>query len=185
MPSIGSKFLWGILPAILFGAQLAGALAAAKVVIGIIYKIIVVLVLLALGALVVTFLPTRFDAIARTVRHDPWRSAGVGVLGFLCIVPLMILVAITLIGIPLIPLIGIAIVVSIFLGYLAVSATIGRELPLDAKWKTTFWTLALGIVILTLVNAIPFIGWLTWMATMVVGFGATLLSRFGRVQREG
>ncbi|MBI4530970.1 MAG: hypothetical protein HY709_05545, partial [Candidatus Latescibacteria bacterium] len=182
--AIGPKFLWGLLPSILFGAKMASELAAVKVVLTVLYKILVLLVLLTLGILVTTFFPTQFDAIAQTVRHDPWRSAGIGLLAFLCCVPLTVLVAITIIGIPLIPLIGFAVIVSIFTGYFAVSATIGRELPIDVKWKTTFWAFGIGMVLLTLVNAIPFLGWLTWMVAVIVGLGATLLSRFGTMQVE-
>jgi hypothetical protein len=183
--AVGPKLLWGVLPSILFGAKMASEFAAVKVVLTVLYKILVLLVLLALGVIVTAFFPTHLDAIARTVRHDPWRSAGIGLLAFLCLVPLTILVAITIIGIPLVPLIGLGAIVSTFIGYFAVSATIGRELPVDVKWKTTFWAFTLGLVLLTLVNAVPFLGWFTWMAAVIVGLGATLLSRFGTMRVRG
>ena len=44
--------------------------------------------------------------------------------------------------------------------------------------------LAIGLIILALVNHIPYLGWFTLSSALVLGFGAVLTSKFGTVRTE-
>ncbi len=140
--------------------------------------------LIALGALLITFLPRHVENVSYTLRNSLWQSVLIGLCGLICIVPLMVLIGITIIGIPLLPLIGLAASVAMFLGYIAITLVIGKEIPLKIKEKSPILELAIGLIMLTLVNQIPYFGWFTLSVALVLGFGAVLTSKFGTVRTE-
>ena len=141
--------------------------------------------LIALGALLITFLPRHVENVSYTLRNSIWQSVLIGLCGLICIVPLMVVIGITIIGIPLLPLIGLVAFVAMFLGYIAVTLVIGKEIPLKIKEKSPILELAIGAIILALVNQIPYLGWLTLSAAIALGFGAVLTSKFGTVRENG
>ena len=160
--------------------KISGFLFFAKII----YKITVALVVIALGALLMIFFLRHIESISHNARNSIWQSVLIGLFGLICVGPLMVLIGITIIGIPLVPLVGLAAFVAMFLGYIAVTLVIGKEIPLKIKGKSPILELAIGAIILALVNQIPYLGWLTLSAAIALGFGAVLTSKFGTVRIE-
>jgi hypothetical protein len=108
---------------------------------------------------------------------------GVSALGGLAIifgfVPLCVLLAVTIVGIPLIPVAILLLLALLFFGFTVSAGWLGDRMPF-LRDKTPVKTVALGGVVLALVGLIPWLG--TAVLVLVAAFpaGAALLSRFGR-----
>jgi len=108
---------------------------------------------------------------------------GLSALGGLAIifgfVPLCVLLAVTIIGIPLIPAAVLLLIALLLFGFTVSAGWLGDRMPFPRE-KTPVKTVALGGVVLALVGLIPWIG--TAVLVLVAAFpaGAALLSRFGR-----
>ena len=108
---------------------------------------------------------------------------GLSALGGLAIifgfVPLCVLLAVTIVGIPFIPVAVLLLLALLFFGFTVSAGWLGERMPL-LQDKTPVKTVALGGVVLALVGLIPWVG--TAVLVLVAAFpaGAALLSRFGR-----
>jgi O-antigen/teichoic acid export membrane protein len=85
----------------------------------------------------------------------------------------VILLAITLIGIPLLPLVGLSIAIVILLGTLGVVLWIGERVA-HQPGRTRIQQFLLGILILAFIGFIPILGGIILSAINLVGFGAVL-----------
>ena len=163
------------------------------------------LILVAMALAVAIGARTHLETIASTIRTDFWRSFLVGLLGELAAFPLfllsMVALAITIVGILLIPFAAVAYALAVLgaldLGFLAMSLLAGDAIlrgdgsgreprPLVAHLiagLTVFlvlWLLAGGAAYLGLAGSVlrllAFLS--TWIAA-TVGLGATILTRAG------
>lgn len=139
------------------------------------------LALAALGALILVFLPTQLNQVASVAEKSALPSLGVGCLTWLIVPPLMLLFAITCLGIPLTLVLGIAFVAAIVLGWVAISIIIGDRLLNALKAKTIVPILALvvGLIVLWLITSLPILGALIWLFVAALAVGAVVLTRFG------
>ena len=97
--------------------------------------------------------------------------------GFL---PLCALLAVTIIGIPLIPVAAMLFVALLLFGFTVSARWLGEKIPLLRENTTPLKAVALGGVILVTVGLIPWIGTVAIVVAATVSACATLLSRFGR-----
>lgn len=162
----------------------------------------------ALGFGLVFFAPRQLEIVADTVRHSFWRSFMVGLFAQPLIIPvfgmLLLGLALTVIGLLLIPFAAVAFAIAIGLGitggYLAVARSVGEAYlrqRMSQGYSVGSWLsyryIVYGLVALLAVwlpavvtGSIPVAGditgitaaVLTWMLA-TAGFGATLLSRAG------
>ncbi len=139
------------------------------------------LALAALGALIIVFLPTQLNQVATVAQKSAAPSLGVGCLTWLVVPPLILLFAITCLGIPLSLVLGIAFVAAIVLGWVAISVIIGNKLLNALKAKTIVPILALvvGLIVLWLITSLPILGALIWLFVAALAVGAVVLTRFG------
>jgi hypothetical protein len=93
-------------------------------------------------------------------------------------VPLCVALAVTIIGIPLIPVAAMFLVVLLLFGFAVSAGWLGERMPVPHE-KTPVKAVALGGVVLGLVGLVPWIGTLLLVCAAAVSAGATLLSRFG------
>jgi hypothetical protein len=94
-------------------------------------------------------------------------------------VPLCVLLAVTFIGIPLIP-VAVMLLVALFLfGFTVSAAWLGERMPVSQEHKTpsSQWP---GRRHLVVVGLLPWIGTAALILAAAISAGATLLSRFGR-----
>jgi hypothetical protein len=141
-------------------------------------------VVLCMALLTAALLPKQVIAVSEAVRENTLKVILTGVLALVTIAPLALLLTISVIGIALIPLEIILVVLTILLGFIAVSRLIGSWVfGLIGKSGTgvvreTFW----GLVIIWIVGWIPYVGWMIKAIAIVLGLGAALITRFGTHQ---
>lgn len=117
-------------------------------------------------------------ALDRLEQH-PGLAAAAGLFGWVAIIPLMILLAVTIVLIPLIPLELAALVAGIFIGKAALSLLIGRrfyELLQPNTTPSPVVALVIGLVLLTAAEMVPVIGILVSCMVGLVGLGAVILT---------
>ncbi|MHB8909462.1 MAG: bactofilin family protein [Syntrophales bacterium] len=142
------------------------------------------LVILVLALLIVALLPKPVRVISEGIRENTFKVVLCGLLGLVLIAPLALLLTISVVGIALIPLEVIIVACSIILGFISVGQLIGnwalrllrRTNP--GMLRETFW----GLIILWIIGWVPYIGWMVKALAIVVGLGATLITRFGTHQ---
>jgi hypothetical protein len=125
------------------------------------------------GWLGLVLFPGFFQASTQAVGSG-WRSLGLGI-AVLAGVPLAIIVAaITLVGIPLSLMLFAAYLASIYLAKIWVGAFLGRMLLRPAGATKHDWLLGLllGLLILTIVGFIPYLGGLVRFGMICLGLGA-------------
>jgi predicted flap endonuclease-1-like 5' DNA nuclease len=142
------------------------------------------LVLALLGLLAVSLWPKQADLVADTVWRNSSASFGVGFLTYLVVAGLVVLLVIT---ICLSPLLALAAAVAFLFGWVALGWLVGRRLlvALKAKGVAPIWEASLGVFLITLLGAIPCIGWLVWFVGGAFGLGAVVLTRFGTRRYNG
>ena len=139
-----------------------------------------------LGVLLVTVLtvfliPKPVRLISSAIKEKPFKVTAWGLTGLVLIVPLAVLLAVSVIGIVLIPLEMAIVLFAVLLGFIAVSQLVGRRLFTVLKrhdqslMRETIW----GLLILWLIGWIPYVGWMVKMCAIVIGLGGVLLTRFG------
>jgi len=138
---------------------------------------IVIAFLVLLAALCLAFIPNTVDRLQQYVRQHTGKSVLAGFFGLSTLVGIVPVSLITIIGIPLIPVAILAILVFWILGYLLGAYVISRRLyasfaqPAETQLGRIL-VLAGGLIVLSLLNFIPFIGWLFNLAVVLVGMGA-------------
>lgn len=144
------------------------------------FKIVRFLGLLAVGILVIILFPNSIKMASGVVEKEVGRKMLIG-LAILLLTPVMLLLLlITLIGIPLIPILLLLLYAAGFFGYLCISIFIGRKLNEHLKMKAEILLeFALGALLLWLINLVPFIGGLTYAIVLITSLGITAETRFG------
>lgn len=134
-----------------------------------------ILVNLVLGAVLLAAMPGFSRRVDETVSAEPAKSAGVGVLAMLGIPVGLVLLAVTIIGIPLTlaGFVAFALLawVALLYGRIAVAAWALRQAEVDNRWLA----LVVGIVGFGLLGQIPILGGLLSLATFLLGVGAIAL----------
>lgn len=152
------------------------------------------------------------ERMERKVATEPWKSGLVGLLSQILILPLFIVVllvlVISIIGIPLLLLLPFAIIgllLLAFMGFCAVAMRLGRILEERFGWTlaSPYLVLVLGIAAIAIWSLIADLldfggGWLWFFVMMfaifgalvkyvawTVGFGAAVLTRFGTAEGWG
>jgi len=139
----------------------------------------------ALGFVFIMFAPKPMKQLEAEIRRDPLRCALTGFLGSLAIAALAVLLFVIIIGIPFSLVLLVVTLVGIAMGFSALASEVGTRLPvLRANRKTQAAVLALGILVLLVIQLIPVLGPLVLTAAAFVALGATIRTRFGTRPRE-
>jgi hypothetical protein len=135
--------------------------------------------LFGLGFLGQLFFPTRMKELSAELKSHPIKSGLVGFLGALALIPITLVLMITLVGIPVAAALLLVATLAAVLGFTAVASEIGLRVPILRGRKTQAVVLAVGLLILLGVGSIPGVGWLVTVPSILMGFGAAILTRFG------
>lgn len=130
------------------------------------------LFLLALAMLGVA--PDRLRALEVVIAREPGRAGLRGVGAFFLAVIAMILLAITLIGIPAAIALGVALSLAGYVGLAAVAAVIGVVMPVERLRDRPVLQLLAGVATLYACSLVPGIGELIVAAAAAVGLGAVV-----------
>ncbi|HET9662740.1 MAG TPA: polymer-forming cytoskeletal protein [Burkholderiales bacterium] len=141
--------------------------------------------LLAAGALLLALFP-RFTAHAvQALGASPLRSMGLGTAVFFSLPPVILLLAITIIGIPIALVLAAVYGAAMLVGYLVAACFIGerllhamqrRQQPTSYGWRIA--TLAVALLLLRLAYGIPYAGTFLFLIALIAGLGAMVLQAF-------
>lgn len=133
--------------------------------------------LVILGAVMLGAAPLRTRALAAAVAAHPGKSLGLGLLVILASVVLMILLSVTIIGIPVAAVLTVALGIGALLGLTGVSILIGELLPFPSLRDRQFVKLMAGAGILVLALSIPYAGGVIGVIATIVGIGSLAFTR--------
>ena len=134
--------------------------------------------LFLLGVLLLALAPARLGALQRILVKQPVRSGVSGLLGFVGTVVLVVVLSITIIGIPAAVIVGLGAAAAVYIGLVAISTVLGAALPLGFLKDRPLLQLATGVVVLFLASLVPVLGTIVTILAASAGFGSVLLTRF-------
>ncbi len=138
----------------------------------------------ALAMLVVLFLANPTTRVANTIVTQPVLSAGLGLLTIIVGPLLLVLMAITIILIPVTLLGFLVLIAAVLFGWVAIGLEVGKRI---AALFNTVWPLpvaaGIGTFLMSLIvngiGFIPCVGWLAPFLVGILGLGGVILTRFG------
>ena len=131
--------------------------------------------LLLLGIAHVFLFPNLMFTAAQTLTTSPWRALGLGLLLLLGVPFVMVMLAASIVGIPLMLILGATYLISLATAYFIVAIAIGRRGArlVGRSPEATAWNriavLAGGVFVLTLFELIPVLGALVLALALVLG----------------
>ncbi len=142
------------------------------------FRVVLFLASLVTGLLLIGLVNRHTRTAAAQINFKPLVSLGVGFVGF-CAIPIAIIVLlITLIGIPAAIILLFAYTIFFYIAKIYVSIALGRTIlravRKDADPKQG-WSLLLGLVILAILFMIPVLGTVIYVLVLFWGYGAILL----------
>lgn len=137
-----------------------------------------------LAYLAVRWLPRPVNRVAKAIVDHPLVSGAMGLLVGIVALVLLILMAFTIILIPVSLLSGALFILAVVFGWIAFGMALGRYLSKQLKWDLQpDWKAALGtllfVFVMNLLSLIPFIEGIIPIVLAVTGLGAVFLTRFG------
>jgi hypothetical protein len=146
-------------------------------------SIFVLLGFLGLAILLIALIPEHMGGCVSALERSFLSMLLWGALWSILIVPIALILAISIIGIILIPLEIMLVVLALILGYIASSVYIGKNvLASFKKASIPFVDAILGILILFLIGFVPVVGPVIKVLFVIAGFGAVLTTRFGTIK---
>ncbi|MEO0936526.1 MAG: hypothetical protein AAFY38_00055 [Pseudomonadota bacterium] len=140
--------------------------------------LITLLFFVVLGAIALGFFPQRLDAMRASISDAFGQTALLGVVGLSLLFGAVPVVALTIVGLPLVPILLLLIVAawtfSYALGAYAIATRLWFGLGGDADpgMLVRLIILALAIIAIALLNFIPFVGWVVNYTLVLLGLGA-------------
>jgi len=142
------------------------------------------LAMAALAVILGLLFPQQIKRVAAAANKEPLITGGVGILTLVIAPVVLVLLAITVILIPVSVLAALFLGLTVMYGWVSIGQEVGQRL---AELFKTSWhpsiaagigTLLLGLVT-GFANLIPCIGWLFGFLVALFGLGAVVISRFG------
>ncbi len=151
--------------------------------------VISLLFFLVLGALALGFVPDRLERLRRTAIERAGYALVFGVIGLSIMFGMVPVTAMTIIGLPFVPIVFLAIIVTWTIGYALGAYAVGMRLysglgGAESVTNTTrLLVLAGSLTVIALLNFIPFVGWVANYTLVLLGIGAMAESAFHRLTR--
>jgi hypothetical protein len=133
------------------------------------------------GLLALRAWPDRVRGVGSAIAGAPLRSFFIGFLCWLLLLPLCVLLCISVVGIPLVPLLPLGLFLCIALGLSGVALRIGELLPAGPGQRfVPPAALGMGIAVLLLISFVPFLGTSLLALAQFFALGGAVGSRFGK-----
>lgn len=163
----------------MYGADRGRSSFFAQYFFSVIFRISAAIVAAILGLIVLHTSPQFLPNLATKLHQSfgltaLWGSGAIIAMSFV-----IVFLAITLIGIPLIPLLILTAIVTSLVGSLGVALYVGQRLIRNRDWSLRQQFLV-GLAIVTVLSLIPFFGGLVVFLVNLFGLGVILLWKFGR-----
>ncbi len=137
-----------------------------------------------IGGIFLTFTPKHVASMRREITERPGHIFLLGILGLSMLFGLVPITALTIVGIPFVPFALLLIIVAWTLGYvlaayaIAMRATLALGGPSDPSILVRLSVLAVAVCLVTLLNFIPFVGWVVNYTLVLLGIGAMASALF-------
>jgi len=161
-----------------------------------IFFIAAIIVMYLVNLLIFLIFPGTIEKIVEKLQLNVWASAGLGLGLEVLYVPLIALFAVSIIGIPLIPVFVLAVFLSALFGFSALSLIIGDKVTNGMKWNVTskpglFSIGWLSIMIIPIIvhligPPIFLLGWIITYVALTISIGAviyTLIKKNGKTKK--
>lgn len=168
------------------GAKMIETYAPLMAVVGVggflVVKALVLLGFIGLSMIVVSFMTKQIGVISSKIEKQWFKMLLWGILGYILICPLAVLLAITIVGIPLILVELVLVSCAMVMGYIAGSQLIGKKFtkairkPNQPMIVEVTW----GLVLLFLLDFVPVLGPIVKCLVMTIGFGSAIVTRLGQ-----
>ena len=130
-----------------------------------------------IGLLLIRVMPARFGQVELEVRTNTLLKFGVGFASIIIAGIACVLLAITVVFLPLALVLGGLALLALLLANLFVASGLGRVISGYLKWNGKEWQLyTVGFLVLCVLFLIPFINILVFVISTSIGFGAILYS---------
>lgn len=116
------------------------------------------------------------------VQRYPWKALGYGILAVILVLPITLLLTMSVVGLPLVPLFIILVACAVIFGYAVMCQLIGLKFfqKIRRPGQPMIVEVLVGIIILFAVSMIPVVGWAIKTLVWLIGLGAAVLTKFGR-----
>ncbi|MBI4660040.1 MAG: RDD family protein [Verrucomicrobia bacterium] len=135
-------------------------------------------------ALLAVVIPRPIQACVNALDEAPVASFFVGLLSMILFLPVLVLLSVTVVGVPLLM---ISSIVAVLLGKVATYEFTGQQLARRLNLSALQLPLAallIGVLIFYLLYTVPIIGFLVWGAGIIWGVGAVLMALSAQFKRE-
>ncbi len=149
----------------------------------VIFRMSAAVVATVLGLMILQTSPQFLPTLAKKLRQHAGLAALWGIGAIVSFVFATVFLAITLIGIPLIPLLGLTVVIATIVGSLGVALFVGQCLVRNGN-RSLQQQFLWGMAIVTVLTLVPFFGELIVFLVNLFGLGAILLWKFGTERPE-
>lgn len=143
-----------------------------------------------IGALFLALVPDRVRHLRRKIEARPGMALLFGVMGLSILFGLVPISALTIIGLPLVPIVLLALVAVWTLGYIlgAYALTMRALHSFGSEENPKIWVrllaLVIGVTLASLLNFIPLLGWMANFALVLLGIGGMAMALFDRMNRD-
>lgn len=145
-------------------------------------KVLVLLGFIGISMIIISFMTKQIGVISSKIEKEWFKTLLWGILGYILICPLAILLAITIIGIPLILIELVLVSVAMVLGYVAATQLIGKKFTKTIRKPNQPMIIEIiwGLVILFLIDLIPVLGAIVKCLVLTLGFGSAIMTGLGK-----
>jgi hypothetical protein len=139
------------------------------------------LLMIPLGLLYTRFFPEHVMFVSATVKNQTRRSLMIGLLSALLAPAVLLILIALIISIPLALIIFLVLLIAWTAGTIALCWMLGEQVirAFTTRPPTRYLQVMVGVIMLAVFISLPFIGWIVFLGTGIVGVGAVFLSRFG------
>jgi len=152
--------------------------------VGLLVNLYLTLATLVVGAVLLLAFPETTDAVVTEVHEHALRSGGIGLAGLVAVPAVLLLVAVTVVGLPLALLglmaAGLLVFVSAPLAEYAAGAWALSYTDVESRWAA----LVAGVVGVGLLSLLPIVGQVIDFVVFLLGFGALLGLLYRRYRRN-
>lgn len=138
-----------------------------------ILKVLITIGMAILGLVLIRLLPGSWDSTVRILKEKTAISMATGIILLIAAGLLIIVLTITMVGIPIALILTLVLMIAIILSGLVVSSGIGSYIAKAMKREISpYITFIIGFIILQILFAIPFIGLIIEILVIILGCGA-------------
>ncbi|WP_254545554.1 bactofilin family protein [Halomarina pelagica] len=140
---------------------------------------------LLLGAVLLLVLPGISDRVAATAVAEPLRSGGTGLLALIAVPVVLVLFAVTVVGIPITILGALLFAFAVWIGSVYGRVAVGAWLLRYADVENRWAALLVGFVVVGLLTLVPVLGGIVRAVVALLGLGALALVAYAAYRGRG